>query len=109
VSTYRGVRVAKGALEVTADGQLLPPRFDLANHSPSGFECGYAGSGPAQLALAILAHALGDDRTALIEYPGFKRDIIARLAAPFELTSSEVEDWLSGQGLDEALARMHGS
>lgn len=27
----------------------------LAHHSPSGFECGYHGSGPADLALSILA------------------------------------------------------
>lgn len=27
----------------------------LAHHSPAGFECGYGGSGPADLALAILA------------------------------------------------------
>jgi len=28
------------------------PRSDLRNHSPNGFEWGYSGSGPAQLALA---------------------------------------------------------
>ncbi len=33
----------------------LGPRLDLANHSPDGFSWGYGGSGPAQLALAILA------------------------------------------------------
>jgi hypothetical protein len=36
----------------------LNPRFDLFNHSPDGFEYGYGGSGPAQLALAILADHL---------------------------------------------------
>jgi hypothetical protein len=33
----------------------LELRLDLFNHSPTGFEWGYGGSGPAQLALAILA------------------------------------------------------
>lgn len=33
----------------------LPLRLDLYDHSPTGFEWGYSGSGPAQLALAILA------------------------------------------------------
>src|SRR4051812_39332411 len=35
---------------------LLYPEesFKIRNHSPDGFEWGYAGSGPAQLALAIL-------------------------------------------------------
>ncbi len=43
----------------------LNPRLDLWNHSPDGFGFGYAGSGPAQLALAILAHYLGPGREAL--------------------------------------------
>jgi hypothetical protein len=36
----------------------LPPRLDLFNHSPTGFEWGYSGSGPAQAALAILTSHL---------------------------------------------------
>jgi hypothetical protein len=47
-------------------------RLDLMNHSPDGFHCGYGGSGPAQLALALCAHALGDDRRALEVYQNFK-------------------------------------
>lgn len=34
----------------------LDPRHDLQNHSPDGFAWGYAGSGPAQLALGMLVH-----------------------------------------------------
>ena len=34
--------------------RALRLRLDLFNHSPTGFEWGYAGSGPVQLALAIL-------------------------------------------------------
>ena len=60
------------AVIVTVDGRPLNPRLDLWNHSPTGFEWGYGGSGPAQLALAILAdHQLppslqmgGDCRTS---------------------------------------------
>jgi uncharacterized protein DUF6166 len=32
----------------------LPTRTEVRNHSPDGFEWGYGGSGPAQLALAML-------------------------------------------------------
>jgi len=53
-------------------GYLLDPRFDLYKHSPTGFEWGYAGSGPAQLALAILADALGSDRLAVKLHQKFK-------------------------------------
>lgn len=35
----------------------LPLRLDLRAHSPTGFEWGYHGSGPADLALAVM-HAL---------------------------------------------------
>jgi Family of unknown function (DUF6166) len=40
--------------------ERLNPRLDLWAHSPSGFEWGYLGSGPAQLALALAADAIGD-------------------------------------------------
>jgi hypothetical protein len=50
----------------------LRPRVNLVNHSPNGFEWGYAGSGPAQLALALLADALGDDERAVRLHQKFK-------------------------------------
>ena len=43
---------------VLVNGEKLPSRLDLANHSPDGLNWGYSGSGPAQLALAILADHL---------------------------------------------------
>jgi hypothetical protein len=64
MKTYCGHRRDDGAVVVTVSGygiqgfRSLPWRLDLANHSPDGFEWGYGGSGPAQLALAILADAL---------------------------------------------------
>jgi hypothetical protein len=57
----------------------LPLRLDLRNHSPTGFAWGYGGSGPAQLALALCADALGDDRTALLIYQQFKFRVMGRL------------------------------
>ncbi len=57
---------------VNYNGRALNPRLDLRNHSPEGLEWGYNGSGPAQLALAICAHALGDDIAALSIYQEFK-------------------------------------
>jgi hypothetical protein len=65
-------------IELVKSG-LLDPRLDLSNHSPTGFEWGYGGSGPAQLALAILADALGDARAALALHQGFKFKVIAAL------------------------------
>ena len=57
--------------------QALPLRLDLFNHSPSGFSWGYGGSGPAQLALALLADALDDDDRAIRLHHAFKFKVVA--------------------------------
>lgn len=69
---YRGD--ADGSVFVaTPQGRKpLDPRFDLRNHSPTGYSWGYGGSGPAQLALALVADVLGDDERALRLYQEFK-------------------------------------
>jgi hypothetical protein len=48
-------------IEVTLDGYHLDPAKSqrVYNHSPDGFEWGYGGSGPAQLALAIMLELTG--------------------------------------------------
>lgn len=62
MKTYQGIRKPDGSVAVTVtDGSeiwALDPRLDLRNHSPTGFEWGYGGSGPSQLALALCADAL---------------------------------------------------
>jgi len=65
------------ALDDELVGSSINPRFDLCNHSPDGFEWGYGGSGPAQLALAICADYLQDDKLALKVYQYFKARVIA--------------------------------
>lgn len=77
----------------------LDPRLDLANHSPTGLAWGYLGSGPAQLALAILCDATGDDELALAYYQLFKADIIAGFPSeqPFELHEDQIRAWLAAQ------------
>ena len=57
--------------------QALPLRLDLFNHSPTGFSWGYGGSGPAQLALALLADALDDDDRAIRLHHAFKFKVVA--------------------------------
>ena len=57
----------------------LRPRLDLFNHSPTGFAWGHGGSGPAQLALAILADVFGDDELAIAYHQDFKFRVIGRL------------------------------
>lgn len=92
MKTYRGDRDRLGTCTVTVDGRPLPPRLDVRNHSPTGFEWGYGGSGPAQLALAILCDHLGDDESAEGLYQAFKRHVIAGLPeGPWTLTTEDVD------------------
>lgn len=94
MKTYRGQRSGY-AVDVTVNGKALNPRFDLWNHSPTGFEWGYGGSGPAQLALALLANHLADDEEALSCYLSFKFAVVAKLPHHrWELTSRQIEEAL---------------
>lgn len=63
--------------QVWLDGELLDPRPSqkVYNHSSDGFNWGYGGSGPAQLALAIVLKLTNKPDN----YPEFKWDVIARL------------------------------
>lgn len=81
VKRYEGRRQGYAVI-VTVDGRRLNPRPDLWNHSPTGFEWGYGGSGPAQLALALLADHCGNDEQALNFYQRFKWAVIAELPGP---------------------------
>lgn len=67
----------------------LDPRFDLRRHSLDGFQWGYGGSGPAQLALAMCANAVGEKRAQRI-YQDFKFRVIARLPDAWELSRADV-------------------
>ena len=88
---YEGKR-SYGQCFVTMNGRALDPRFDLRFHSPDGFEWGYCGSGPAQLALALLADHCGNDEQALNFYQRFKWAVIAGLPRlHWTLTSEEID------------------
>src|SRR5262249_12416664 len=54
MKTYEGERTLRGA-KVTVDGVPLSPRTELHCFNKTGFEWTYAGPGPHQLALALLA------------------------------------------------------
>jgi Family of unknown function (DUF6166) len=98
MKTYHGRRTRDGcSVEVREEcrpPRLLDPRLDLSNHSPTGFEWGYPGSGPAQLALAILADFLGDDVRAVALHQEFKFDPINPIADDEFCTSDDMlERW----------------
>jgi hypothetical protein len=90
MKVYEGGRSLDGAI-VTVDGKPLPPRHDLRLLSRAGFEWTYEGAGPAQLALALLADHLGDDKAALAAYERFMREVVAQLDNAWRLTSADID------------------
>lgn len=98
---YRGERVAGGTnrvwIETKRDPELPPEHseldlhLELRNHSPTGFAWGYGGSGPAQLALALLMHALGDQAMALAHYQDFKQDHVAGWKESWSITAEDIQ------------------
>ena len=96
---YEGVRTDspdEASIRITVDGGPLNMRNDIRNHSPDGGNWGYAGSGPAQLSLAILADATGDDELAQGLYQRFKREFIAGIDRDvFLITQAEVRCWVA--------------
>jgi hypothetical protein len=85
--------------------QLTPERsLELANHSPSGFEWGYCGSGPAQLALALLLDYTGDEAFALDHYQEFKTEVVSQL----ECTGPDGCWRLTGSDIDAVLHETFG-
>ena len=65
---------------VWVNGKFLDPKHSqkVYNHSPDGFEWGYGGSGPSQLALAICLE-LFNAKVAQEIYQRFKLEQIATL------------------------------
>jgi hypothetical protein len=91
---YSGKRTPTGCVVTVDDGKTvkdLDPRLDLVNHSPTGFEFGYTGSGPAQLSLALLADCFGnDDDRALELHQWFKNEWVAAQSRDWQITSNEI-------------------
>jgi len=94
MATYTGARTIDG-IQVLADGAPLDPRVDIKRFTDRGFEWTYEGVEPAQLALAVLAHHLGDDAKAESLCDRFMRRIIANLDNDWELTAADIDDALS--------------
>jgi hypothetical protein len=107
--SFSGNRSGSGAavtMTVAGVTRPLPTHHELRNHSPGGFEWGYAGSGPAQLALAMCVELVGD-RVAEYVYQGVKDRLVSgirtdewTLAGTYVLRLIEAEyAWRKGEPL----------
>ena len=66
----------------------------LRNHSPDGFQWGYSGSGPAQLALALLLDVTSNPDLTRAHYQQFKFDKVTAWGKEWSITSREILEWL---------------
>jgi hypothetical protein len=107
-AVYRGERATGPRGEVygvvvTLDGYPLDPRPSrrLWPHNENEFQWGYMGSGPAQLALALVLDATGDPALALRTY----QDVMRRVACwgdTWEFTAAEVREMAARAEREEA-------
>jgi hypothetical protein len=88
MKTYSGARTFDGVV-VTVDGRPLDAHRDLLAYSLNNFEWGYEGDETRQLALAILADAVGED-AALEQCEAFMRAIVANFDNEWEMTDEQV-------------------
>ena len=119
---YRGYRLEKdnyaspNVVEFSIDGgktwKSLDWGLQWVNHSPTGLNWGYHGSGCAQLAFAILFHfmkKLGLPANRAFEevqngaYQEFKRDFVATWGDNWEVSEIEIANWYHNyqQGVTE--------
>lgn len=107
INVYTGVRHENGDVVVWKNGVRLLPGRSLAveNRSPNGFEWGYGGSGPAQLALAILLEEF-DEATAVRHYQTFKHDVVAGWESSWSIDSTSIRAAIFGdQSTDQVQCR----
>jgi hypothetical protein len=96
---------------VYVDGEQLDPAHSqrVFNHSPDGFAWGYGGSGPAQLALAILLAAGLDEDQAVRLHQEFKWEFVEPLPQEgpwsFEI---DVDEWVAERDRTKRAAAMDG-
>jgi len=78
---------------VKEDGEVRQLEH-IVEHSPTGLEWGYGGSGPSDLALSILTDYLGSKPSA-VTYQKFKWDFVAKFGDEWKITGREIESWLN--------------
>ena len=101
---FRGRKTpADCVVELDTDGygtQLaLEKSLRVVDYSLTGFEFGDGGSGPAQLAAAILNEVTDDPELTRTYYQLFKFDHVAKWdGVTFEISEDEVRNWLQSVG-----------
>jgi hypothetical protein len=100
---YAGYRDARGA-HVTKNGRLLSPARSMkVRLHADAFEWGYAGSGPAQLALALLLEEGVSPELAITLHQRLKFYTVVHLKKDeWSITGTQIRDWFKQEMDDEA-------
>jgi len=91
---YVGDRTIDG-VEAKVDGAPLPQRTDVAQYSENGFEWGYEGESPLQLAFALLMDHLGNAEAAKTASNAFMKAVVANFGNEWEMTSEDIAQALT--------------
>ena len=96
-------RIEVNTVGATLEGSLRTlspvPSQKLWNHSPDGFSWGYSGSGPAQLALALLYDVTEDKEIAVRLHQDFKREYVTAWGDTWEITDFQIQSWVDRQNI----------
>ena len=96
--TYQGKRRYRGTgpQPVLRGNDPLPldPSLDLVKHSPYGFNWGYGGDGPKQLALALLLDVTKNPKVALQFYHSFTSEFVSLWPETWSITDDQIRNWL---------------
>lgn len=106
---YRGTNLGTGGQGVIViDGDKKYSLTHWMRHSPDGFQWGYGGSGPADLARSMLLDLLGSYAQSIVNhiYQDFKRDFIEIAADDLMIKEEDIRIWLkakkiSSQGVNK--------
>lgn len=91
MNAYVGERTIDG-LVVMLNGKPLPSYLDLAKYSAGGFEWGYEGNEPLQLAFAIVYSRLGNVVEARTLAKPMMKMIVANLENEWEIPVDLIDD-----------------
>lgn len=103
MKTYVGIADGPGCewdVRVKEEGKrtrALPWKLNLVSHSPTGLAWGYGGSGPAQLALALLFDVTRNKKLAIDAHMDFKWAVVAKLPKDegFEMPEEAIRKWVN--------------
>ena len=90
---YAGMRTPVGPVVVRIRNGVQKPLRHLVHHSPDGFNWGYGGSGPADLARSIIADVTGDENPHPAIYQPFKWEFVSSWGDRWEISLDEIRAW----------------